>query len=172
MGNPPTHLPGSLRHSPRGSLETGIGVCGQGGNRGHLCLLHPHSLVCPGTRWKQFTWCWWCQGLRLTVAWTSRSPEALARAVGLRPQAPTLSFLLVSLPGGSLLGLLSHLFTVNLSLYLEDSNRRWVHLTHLITSSLDVQCPWGSFLQELQLWGSPFGIPDHSTSDSGKQEYG
>lgn len=95
MGNPPTHLPGSLRHSPRGSLETGIGVCGQGGNRGHLCLLHPHSLVCPGTRWKQFTRCWWCQGLRLTVAWTSCSPEALARTVGLRPQAPTLSFLLV-----------------------------------------------------------------------------
>lgn len=56
LGNPLTDLPSSLGHSPggagwrqRGTLEIGIGVCGQGRQqRGHPCLLHPRG---PSVTW-------------------------------------------------------------------------------------------------------------------------
>lgn len=69
-------------------------------------------------------------------------------------------------PPGSLSGLLSHLSMVKLSLYLEDSNSRWAHLTYLITSFLGLCATGKVFCKNNSVWWPPFGISDHSTSDS------
>lgn len=79
-----------------------------------------------------------------------------------------------SFSGGSLSGLLSHLFRMNLGQYLEDSHSKMGMSDIYNHLSLGVQCPWGSLLQESQLLvPSPLWDPSsHSTSDSRKWKYG
>lgn len=140
-------------------------------DRGHLCLLHPSGT---GVSWHTLETIY--TALVVPRSKTDSLDQPLTRGTGYSCGAwvPKPHFIIFwfSLPGGSLSGLLSHLFRVNWSQYLEDGDRRWAHLTYLLISPLDAQRSWRSFWQESQFLGPPSGIPDHSTSDSGKQEYG